>query len=573
MKTLVSRLNVPPWAATLYGSATVAERIALGILAVLLVISGTVSVVQYIQNHTVLVAQAGGTYREAAVGQPRYLNPILASANDLDVDITQLVYSGLFRYTEGLKLTNDLAESFEVSADQTEYTITLRPNVSWHDGESFNADDVVFTIRSIQTRDYGSPLFSTFQGVTVEKIDDQHVRFKLTSPYAPFLNSLTVGIAPEHVWSQIEPSNAALTEQMLKPVGTGPFKFSEITTRRRTGDITNLELVRNENYYAEVPYLDGITFSFYTTHEEAIQAFQAGNVDGIGFLPLQLLDQVQSRSRTVHHLLLPQYFGLFFNQQNNEAITEAGVRAALALAVNREEIVHEALRGYGEPLHLPIPLTTLTRGEESPVPTGNSEAAKQNLAESGWEDQDNDGIREKDGKQLALKITTTDWPDYVKTAEIIQRQWQAVGVRVELEHLGAGTIQQTAIQPREYEVLLFGQILPAEPDPYPFWHSTQTRSPGLNLALFKNEDVDRLLEEARKQPDRDQRQEKLAGFENKILELNPAIILYQPYYLFAATSDMRGINANLAALPAGRFNNITQWHLSTKRIWRNNQEN
>lgn len=564
------KIKLPQWAITLYTSMTSIERAALGILLLLLIASGTASVLRFIQTRTQLIPQDGGIYREAAVGQPRYLNPILASANDLDIDITRLVYSGLFRYNSDFELVGDLATDVEISDNQKEYTIHLKPDVSWHDGQPLTVDDVVFTIRSIQTPDYGSPLSPMFQGVTIEKVDDTTVRFILTQPYTPFLSSLTVGIVPEHVWSQIEPQNAPLAEQMLKPIGSGPFKFAEIITRRKTGDITTLRLARNETYYGTKPHLDEITFTFFTSHEEATDALLSDQADGVGFLPLQLLDRAQSGTRIIHRLLLPQYFGLFFNQQKNEVLRDASVRSAFALATNRQRIVTEALNSQGEVLHLPIPANATPYQGDFAIPVEDTEAAKQNLTDNGWEDRDGDGIREKDGQKLKVTITTTDWPEYIKTAQIIQQQWQAIGAKVELEHLSAGTIQQTIIQPRDYEILLFGQILPAEPDPYPFWHSTQTRSPGLNLALFKNEEVDKLLEEARKQPDVDQRQEKLQEFQNKILELNPAIILYQPYYLFATSRNVRGVNANYAALPAGRFNNIEQWHVKVERVWKKN---
>jgi len=238
----------------------------------------------------------------------------------------------------------------------------------------------------------------------------------------------------------------------------------------------------------------------------------------------------------------------------------------LALATDREQIVSAALQSQGQAQHLPIPPSTFPYQGTLPDPSVDLEAAKQNLSESGWEEGE-DGIRVKDGNRLTIKITTTDWPEYVATAVILQAQWLKIGVEVELEHLGAGAIQQTVVQPREYEALLFGEILPAEPDPYPFWHSTQTRSPGLNLSLFKDQAVDKLLEEARKAVDLSVRLEKLAEFQNKILELNPAIILYQPYYLFAAGNEVRGVNANLASLPADRFNNISAWHVNVKRVW------
>ncbi len=564
---MLTKKQVPRWTKTFFTYTTIIERITLGTLLVLLIISGIFSVTNFTKKNTQLMPQQGGTYHEAAVGQPRHINPILAGANDLDADISRLIYSGLFRFDNNLKLNNDLATDFKISDYEKQYTIHLQQNVFWLYGAPFTADDVIFTVRSIQTPDYGSPLITAFQGVAVEKIDDYTVLFTLPQPYAPFLTSLTVGIVPEHVWSSIEPQNASLAEQMLKPIGTGPFQFSEIITRRKTGDITAFHLIKNPNYYNEPPFLDKLIFTFYTSHEEAAQALLTNKVDGIGFLPLHLFKDFQHHNTlNTHRLLLPQYFAIFFNQQKNEALREAGVRSALALATDRKQIVTDALQSQGEPLHLPIPPGIISYHEEMTVPNANLEAAKQNLQESGWEDTNNDGIREKDNKKLTIKITTTDWPEYVSTAENIKQQWQKIGVDVQLEHLGAGTIQQTVVQPREYEALLFGEILPADPDPYPFWHSTQTRSPGLNLSLFKNKITDKLLEEARKISDTSIRQEKYQEFQNKILEHNPAIILYRPFYLFT-TKKVYGVNANYAELPAGRFNNITEWHMNRKRIW------
>lgn len=548
---------------------TAREKAAFVGLALIFLTSAILSITGYIGRHTQLMPESGGSYREAAVGQPRYLNPILASTSDLDLDITRLVYSSLFKLDRHLELENDLASSYEVSADQKTYTVKLRDDVTWHDGDPFTADDVVFTIRSIQTPDYASPLQSSFQGVEVAKVDDHTVRFTLQQPYALFLTSLTVGIAPEHVWEDIPPKNASLAEQILKPIGTGPFKFSEITTRRKTGDITGLKLVRSDAYYQASPYLNEIIFTFYPTHEEAVQALTASQVDGVSFLPLQLSEDIKWRASFVtHRLLIPQYFALFFNQNKNEILTDAGVRSALALAVDRDTIVKEALHGEADALHLPIPPGVFAYHQEFGSPKYDPETAKQNLEDGGWQDSDGDGIREKNDKRLHIKITTTDWPEYIRTAELIQQQWLSIGVETEIESLGAGTIQQTAVRPREYEALLFGEILPAQPDPYPFWHSTQTRSPGLNLALFKDTAVDKLLEEARKEPNPNVRRDKYITFQEKILDLTPAIILYRPYYLFTHKSKVHGVEIKHGDLPASRFNHVELWHVKTKRVWK-----
>ncbi|MDP3997704.1 MAG: ABC transporter substrate-binding protein [Candidatus Andersenbacteria bacterium] len=561
-------IQLPRWVLRSYVRMSQTERLVVTWLLVLLVVSGIWSIASYVNAHTILIPQAGGIYREAAFGQPRYINPILAGANDLDVDLSRLVYSSLFKFNSNLELQHDLATDYTISEDSTTYTVHLRNDVRWHDGEPFTADDVVFTIASIQTPDYASPLQNTFQGVTITKQDDSTVVFQLKEPYAPFLSSLTVGIVPEHVWESIAPKNAPLAEQMLKPVGTGPYQFIESKTRRKTGEITEMSFTRNDNYYGSRSYIDEINFSFYPTHDDAVKALLAGKVDGVGFLPLQLRNQVDRRSGiNIQRLHLPQYFALFFNQQKSPLLSDSGIRDALALATDRQAIVQEALQSEGEPLHLPIPPGIFAFNDSISQPTYDPERAKQNLEEAGWTDVDGDGIREKNDARLHLVITTTDWPEYVKTAEVIQRQWQTVGVETEIEHYGAGTIQQTIIRPRDYEILLFGEILPAIPDPYPFWHSTQTRNPGLNFSLFKNQEVDKLLEEARKTTNADERKEKYEQFQGIILDLKPALILYQPYYLFAAKTNVRGIDAANAAIPAGRFNNIEQWHVRVKRIW------
>jgi len=571
MKTLSRQQLIritPNWVLRIITHTTRSEKILLGVFLTALIISALFSVVGLVQRWTTLLPQQGGIYREAAVGQPRSLNPILTSGSDIDADIIHLIYSSLFKLDSNLELQPDLAESYEVSQDRRQYTIKLKSGITWHDGQPFTADDVIFTIASIQTPDYNSPLLSQFQGVTVNKVDDSTVTFTLKEPYTPFPISLTTKIIPQHVWENIAPRTAALSEQNLKPIGTGPFKFTELITRRRSGDITSIRLRRNDSFYAQPPYLDEINFNFFSTHDEAQQALNASQADGLGFVPLQIFDQLKNRARvSTHRLLLPQYFALFFNQNKNDLLNNTGLRNSLALAIDRQAIVDEALQGQGEPLHLPIPHGLFGQRDDL-AGTYDPAAAKQNLEEDGWQDVDGDGIREKDNQRLHLKITTTDWPEYVRTAEIIQQQWQAIGVETNIEHLGAGTIQQTVVGPRDYEILLFGEILPADPDPYPFWHSTQTKAPGLNLSLFQDKEVDKLLEEARQAGSEDERAAKYHDFQGKIFDLKPAIILYQPYYLFSTNSKVRGINVSQAALPAQRFNNISDWHVRTKRVWK-----
>ena len=571
MRLLIPKFPTQPpaWLENITKRLTGREKTALGVLVLTLIISGVISAVGYIDRNSHIAAQFGGTYKEAQVGQPHYINPILSSANDLDLDLTRLVYSSLFRLNDNLELENDLATDYQISNNGLTYTIHIRQDVSWHDGQPLTAEDVIFTIRSIQTQEYGSPLASSFQGVQAEKGEDNYtVIFTLKQPYSPFLVNLTVGIVPHHVWENIPPKNASLAEQMLKPVGTGPFKFAEITTRRKTGEITEFRLIRNEGYYGKRPYLDEFIVLFYNSQEEATSALLSGTVDGLGFLPLSLAEKFEGRtSFKIEQLSLPQYFGLFFNESKNEALGNAGVRAALSLAVDRDAIVEKALRGYATALAVPIPKGPFNINIDETINDYDPEKAKQNLDEAGWKDTDEDGIRDKDGKPLELKIATTEWPEYIATAQAIQEQWAQIGVATTIEQFGAGTIQQTIVGPRDYEILLYGEILPADPDPYPFWHSTQSRAPGLNLAQLKDAKIDTLLEEARKTNNIQERQEKYREFLARFTDLKPAIILYQPSYLYAHSTALRGQTITNVNLPSARFNEVEAWHIKTKRVW------
>ncbi len=148
-------------------------------------------------------AREGGVYEEAIVGSPQFINPIFASVNEADTDLARLIFSGIMRYDEQEGLAYDLAKYIEKSADGLTYTVTLRDDVVWHDGEKLTANDVVFTIETIKQPNINSPLRLAFDRIAVEAIDEHTVKFTLPEKFAPFLSMLTVGIMPEHIWGLI----------------------------------------------------------------------------------------------------------------------------------------------------------------------------------------------------------------------------------------------------------------------------------------------------------------------------------------------------------------------------------
>src|SRR3989344_8216945 len=164
----------------------------------------------YIKNTKVTPA-LGGTYVEGIVGQPRFINPIYGETNDVDRTLIDLVFSSLVTYDNQGNIVKDLAENYSISEDGKTYNFTLKDSVFWHDGKKLTADDIVFTIKTIQNSDYKSPLRANWIDVDVQKISEDSVRFNLKIPYNSFLENLTVKIIPKHIFESISPENFSLS--------------------------------------------------------------------------------------------------------------------------------------------------------------------------------------------------------------------------------------------------------------------------------------------------------------------------------------------------------------------------
>ena len=170
------------------------------------------------------------------------------------------------------------------------------------------------------------------------------------------------------------------------------------------------------------------------------------------------------------------------------------------------------------------------------------------------------------GKKIDLKLTTSTWPELVAVANTLKEQWAKVGVNIEVELLPTPELQR-AIKERNYQILLFGEILTLDPDPFTLWHSSQRRDPGLNLALYSNKAADTLLEEARKILNPLERAQKYDEFQKLVIEDVPGVFLYNSYYIYGQTKDIRGFESKVVSMPSDRFANIEKWYMETKRSW------
>lgn len=468
-------------------------------------------------------------------------------------------------------LKNDLVENYEISEDKTTYTFHLRENIKWHDNEPFTAEDILFTVNLISNPSFKSPLRSNWQGIETELIDENTIAFKIKTPYAGFLHNLTFGILPKHIWESVPADNFQLTDLKLEPIGTGPYKYSSFQKDSK-GNILSYKLIANPLYFEGKPFISKITFNFYTDEISALDAMNRKEVMGISNLSSQKVTQVKNiKSTDIHKFHIPRYFSVFFNTTKSVPLASDEVRAALTYATDRQEIIDKVLSGNAQPVNSPILPGMLGAKEDMERKNFDLEKANQILDSNGWTKGD-DGIRSKNNTPLVINLITTDWEELSQTAEILKSQWEKIGARVNVSSYSVSDIGQNYIRPREYEALLFGQVIGADPDPYTFWHSSQKKDPGLNLALFGDSDSDKLIDDGRLESDPQKRTENYIEFQKKIEEESPAVFLYSPSYIYPVSRSVQGIDDTNLVLPSKRFCDINHWYIKTKRIWKGKAE-
>lgn len=593
-------------------------RLALGVAALAFIALG----LQIAGTVLAEVPKNGGVYREAIVGNPQFINPLFASANEVDTDLARLVFSGLMRYDENGVLVPDLATSFAINEKQTEFVFTLRPNIVWHDGEPLTVQDVLFTFRAIQDPVYGSPLRVSFQGVTITQVDERSIKFTLEKPFAPFIGSLTAGIVPAHIFGSVDARNTRLAPYNTRPIGSGPLKFKELT-RNSEGFVQSITLERNTMFYRKPTYVDMVQIDFYPSFDEAVQDVRSKQVDGLHFVPKQLKGRVERKRIQLYTLQLPRYTALFFNPKQAPLLKTKEVRQALGLAVDKTEILNEVLEGDGVVINSPIlegfvgydPAfhqngTDLARADELLTKAGwqkitraeyverRSKTIREELEKAAKEEEkeaaeavsstdigleiqrqiderlngeippEQDTFRAKKDALLQLTITTVNDEELTAVAQRVASSWRALGTQVTIRAVNPRDVVNEALRPRTYDVLLYGEIVGADPDPFPFWHSSQVDYPGLNLATFINRKSDTLLEEARVATDQKTRVEKYRAFQEMLREEYPAVFLYAPTYTYAVSTDIKGITTARIVSPADRFNDIEGRYIKTKRVWK-----
>ncbi len=567
------------------------ERVCFWVFALLL--AGT-SLLALARLNTVLLEEIparGGTLKEGLIGTPRFINPLFA-LSEPERDLTALLYAGLLKPLPDGSLAPELAESYEISNDNLSYTVTIRENARFHDGSSVRAEDVVFTVAAAQDSRLKSPKRGSWEGVTAEALDERHVRFTLARAYAPFPETLTLGIMPARLWREFDPDTFLFSTLMSEPIGAGPFRLRRID-RDRNGVPKSYTLEGFQNYVLGAPYIETIRFLFYPNEAALLDAYTAGDIDSLTSVPPLYAERLALSGVRLELATLPRLFAVFLNQNRASVFSDEAIRRALAAAIDKDALIERVLRGYGSPAEGPIPpgLVEGLQGEgasrersiASPREAAEDEnllpetpgqhlvRAREILAHSGWaQDAKTNALEKRVGKEtktIRFTLATADSSELKAAAMYVKEVWERLGISVTLAVFDMSALQHDVIRPREYDALLFGEIIGRDLDLYPFWHSSQRADPGLNVALYTNLTADKLLEEARTVSESTERIERYRAFEREVEEDLPAIFLYAPEFIYVVPERLGGLDLGVMTTASERFLNVRDWYVERERVW------
>lgn len=547
------------------------DRFLLLVLLTVALGSMTIGALSYSQAQTVTVPTRGGSLHEGIVGTPRFVNPVLAMTR-ADSDMTALIYSGLMRLAPDGSLKPDLAESITISDDGLVYNVVLRSDVTFHDGTPIDSADVAYTIGAIQNQALKSPLRGNWSGVTVEVIGDRELNFILEDPYAPFLQNLTVGILPRHIWEPVKDENFTLSQHNTIPVGSGPYQIDSVM-RDRAGLIDGYTLTPHSTDGRTEPQIKQIDITFFANEIEVRNALESGAITSTTDLSRDSIDTLRAQGGyTVVTETLPRTTAIFFNQNDSPALRDAAVRAALAASIDRDALIDAGLAGYGTPAATPVPqeFAPAAFDEMGAQGSTSTQATVQTiLTDGGWVMREGEWQKEIDGDAVPLtfSLATANDAPFTDIARELRDTWTELGITVTVDLYEQSDLIQQVVRPRDFDALLFGTEVGRALDLYPFWHSSQREDPGLNITRYANITTDAALETLRSSRDATERTEALETVVTTLAEEEPAIFLYNPVFTYVLTDTVRPTAMNGIARTSERFSNIRNWHVRADEVW------
>lgn len=459
---------------------------------------------------------------------------VLATPNSLDPHaandpssnhVTVNIYEKLVRFTPDSELEPELSESYEQIEDKT-WEFILREDVTFHDGEPFNAEAVKANLDRVRDEDVGSPVAFIFEQIEeVEVVDEFTVHIHTASPFAALpahLAHTAGGMISTAVIEADYEADAPLTEVHQNPVGTGMYKFDELAT----GEF--VRLVRNDDYWDTPAEAETFTFNAVPEDQARIAELQTGYADLIYPVDpndFETLENGDGTSVNVTESVRMEYLG--FNT-TVEPFDDPDVRRAIHMAIDKDLILEEMLQNQGMVADTYLSPAVFGHSENLEGIEFDIEAAAELLAEAGYEDG------------FTAEITAMD-RTAIDIATFIQSQLAELDIELEIYQKESGAFLDYVAN-GEHEMFIGGWgtvTLDADYGLYPLLHTSNIGSSG-NRTGYSNAEVDALLDEAREEGDEARRLELYEEIQEIVIEESPLVPLYHPNLLTGLSDEVEG---------------------------------
>ena len=500
-------------------------------------------------------SEAGGTLVDAMSGEPSGLIAMIAGESSAST-IASNIFNSLLKYDKNLELTGELAQSWDVSADQKTITFHLKPNLKWADGKSLTSDDILFTWQLVTDDKTRTPYGADYKLVKKAEAPDPET-FKVTyaQPYAPALDSWSgLHILPKHLLAGQDINNTPFARN---PVGSHYYQLDQW----KKGE--SISLKRNVNATQGQAKIDHLVSRIIPDRAAQFLELMADNIDSMSLNSIQYARIFPSRpdltSRIAQYKELGNsYTYLGFNLKR-KPFDDVRVRQAINYAIDKQEIIDGVLLGLGLPVASPYkPGTRWSNPELHPYPYDPKKAIAL-LKEAGFEDHDHDGILDKDGQPLSFEILTNQNKEREMSAVLVQRRLKEIGIDVKIRVVEWATFISRFIKTGDFNVVLLGWGLGLEPDQFNIGHSSQQAHVQFNFIGYNNPTVDKLLEDGRMELNPDKRMKIYHEFAKILLEDSPVVYLFAGYGLPAIHKRVKGIDD--PAPPAGIGHNSYEWYI------------
>lgn len=478
-------------------------------------------------------ATPGGTFIDSATSDVQSLHPFLAE-EATSLSIAALIYEGLTGGDPrtGQPSPSGLADYWEIAPDNRTYTFHINKDAKWHDGVDVTAADFQFSADALANPESGSVYTGSFVD-TVESwraIDDDTFEMVAKEPVYTFLFDIqTLFVIPKHIWEAVPMADwrtdpGATGDDPARVIGSGPFKFQEWNQGE------SITLVRNDDYYGKVPYLDGYTLRIWPEQTAVVNALLNDELDSAALEPSDIEGVEGTPGVEITHYPTRgfQYYEFNLDPEVTTKWQDQSVRQALLYALDRDSIVDDILLGYAEVAQGTQPVVSYAYEPDQITTkyTYDPEKATALLAEAGWTDTDGDGIVDKDGEALSFELLyPSGSPTSDQIVAYMQDAWALIGVEATPRSLEFPALIEATTTDPSFEIAIYGFSWDASFIQDAMFGCNQYQV-GFNDMKYCNPELDKINAEAKRTFDEDARRELLIQASNIVNDEQPIAVLH-----------------------------------------------